>query len=369
MKQLRNLIYISIFLLSCVQAIAQGDFAPYEKPEKLQKIINNDAANTNTSAEDATAGEQQKPVAPSKKKSKAKAKPKAIAKPKDPGQSGKVKIDGAAVYEVANFDSPVIEYMDQGKKIKISKKVYPGIGGLGSFYKVKLNKGVFGYIADTDVEAIRKRSGDDDSEESRPRESEGKIGDDGSVDPLQLQGDLEREDADPAIGGSLLLTRYVGFTYYNLNYSEVLRKVTETEPVSLVGAKISGPLGIMGGMPLDVNLILTTTAPKFYNEISSSTSGMMIIGDMLVMIPLYESKSVLVNYGFGLVGRYSKWSVKLKNSPTLPPLDSQEITMGVAANAGVGFKLGASLVLRADAKYYYEKEKYFGYGAAIQYKY
>ena len=74
-----------------------------------------------------------------------KKKSKKRRKRRDTGQSAIVIVDGSAVYQAQNFDAPVMEYLDRGKKVKISKKVYKGIGGLGTFYKIRLQKGVWIY--------------------------------------------------------------------------------------------------------------------------------------------------------------------------------------------------------------------------------
>jgi hypothetical protein len=87
------------------------------------------------------------------------------------------------------------------------------------------------------------------------------------------------------------------------------------------------------------------------------------------MMPLYEGKSVFVYYGFGPVVRYSSWKVKLTNKPNSPPVDSQEVGLGAGFAGGAALKLSAKYLIRAEAKYIYEQEKYFGFGAALQFKY
>jgi hypothetical protein len=126
---------------------------------------------------------------------------------------------------------------------------------------------------------------------------------------------------------------------------------------------------MMGGMPLDMSLIFTSAAPAFYDDIATSTSGFMILADAVVMMPLYEGKSFFVYYGFGPVIRYSSWRVKLINKPNSPPVDSQEVGFGAGFAGGAALKLSAKYLLRAEAKYIYEQEKYFGFGAALQFKY
>lgn len=298
---------------------------------------------------------------------------------KDSGQTARVKIDGAAIYEAPNFDSPVLEYMDADKKILISKKLYAGVGGLGAFYKVKVHRGVYGYITDTDVE-IKGRSRDKDNR-NRDNETDGeensgennennKRADEGS-DPTVLRDfkDSKNDSEEAKFENSIYMTRYLGVVYASYNYSEVLRKTTEVGRVNMIGAKLTGPTGLMGGMPMDVGVVFTTSAPDFYDEIASSAKGYMLVGDALFTMPLYENSSFMAFFGLGLVMRYSSWEVSLKNQIGKPAIDSQEIGFGAAAEVGTAVRLGSQMLVRLDGKYYYENEKYFGFDLAFLFKY
>lgn len=319
-----------IILLFTLSAFAQDDLASSEKAENVKKITGS--------------------------------KPKLKSRPKDSGQNAKIKVDGSAVYEAPNFDSPVLEYMDSGKTVKISKKVYPGIGGLGAFYKIRLNKGVYGFIADTDVQASSKKN----ARKNDTDEGDKKLEDE--VNPLQLQPSFENDNVEPEVPDSLYFTHYLGLSYYSYNYAEKINGEIKTSAVSMFGVKRSGPTDMFGGMPLDLNLLFTPTAPGFYDSISSSTSGYMIIGDALIMIPLYESKLSLVYYGLGVMLRHSAWEVKLRNQGGLIS-NIKETGFGLAGELGAATHIGQKMVLRVDGKYYYEKEKYFSYGVALQFRY
>lgn len=335
-RQLFYLAFIFVVIIS-PRLWAQGDFAPYEQKDKIEKIIKVD------------------PKAPKKK-----------PKLRDPGQNAIVKIDGSAVYEVANFDSPVLEYMDQGKKIQISKKIYPGIGGLGAFYKVRLRKGVFGFITDTDVTLVDKKgSGHSGLNDAKAPEEEY----DSEDDPTKIQEGMFQENENQDFGSTFSLSRFFGLVYYMYNYAEKVKNRSESDKVTMFGIRKSGPSPYLGGMPVDMSLVYTSSAPDFYDEVMGKSSGFMIIADAIGIMPFYESNRYLVYYGFGLVTRYSKWSVKLRNNPSSPAVDSQEASLGVAAAAGAGVMVTEKLAFKVDAKYYYENEAYIGYGAVLQYKY
>ena len=59
------------------------------------------------------------------------------------------------VYERPNFDSNVIFRLHLKRVIKVSRKVYYGPEGFGSFYKIRLRGKPVGYIADSDVELLK----------------------------------------------------------------------------------------------------------------------------------------------------------------------------------------------------------------------
>ena len=281
-------------------------------------------------------------------------------RPRDRGQVGKVSIEGAAVYEGPSFDAPVMEYLDRGKRVRISNKIYQGIGGLGSFYKIRVRRGVYGYITDVDVTlqkgVKRKRP------EPKAQRQEQIPGD--PTQPMDMNEPIPSE-----FGDSFYLTRFWGPAFYSVQYSETVRKQKETSSMTLFGAKISGPPGRFGGMPLDINLLVALSPPAFYDEIATDTSGLMLMGDALTMLPIIDKKTWILYYGFGLQLKYAKWEVTLKDFPNNDPIDSQEVTLGAALQLGAGFRVGRKISLRTDLRYYYEKESYIAFGAAAQFKY
>jgi hypothetical protein len=346
-------ILASISLVISLEVSAQGDFAPYETGKSVKR---------NTASAVRTPAQKKNEVAGKKSKSKPK------AKPKDTGQKGVVKVDGAAVYEVANFDSPVLEYLDSGKKLTVSKKIYPGIGGLGTFYKARLRKGVFGYITDTDID-VKRKSGDRDDEDAEEIPEDSVNNDEVANDPTVIQPEMSEGDEGGDGEDSFYLTRFLGLSYYSVNYGEEVRNIAEREQVSMFGLKLSGPTSWMGGMPLDINVIFTSAAPSYYDEIATKTSGFMAIADAAILLPAFETRAFMVYYGGGLAIRYSSWSVTLESQPGKPPVESKEAALGVVGVAGAALRLGQKVAVRADARYFYEKEKHLGFGAALQFRY
>src|SRR6185312_1520625 len=152
----------------------------------------------------------------------------------------------------------------------------------------------------------------------------------------------------------IYLNRYFGLAYYNYNFSEKISNQIDSASTGLFGLKFVGPTSLMGGMPLDIDLIFTSAAPAFYSNIATSTSGYMFISNLLGNLPITQTQHFLVSFGLGLTARYSKWSVSLKNQAGKPALDSQEFAMGILVELSASLRVTKKFAVRADARYIYE---------------
>jgi hypothetical protein len=298
--------------------------------------------------------------AQTKKKTALKKSAPKKSKVKDPGQDATIAVDGAAIYEAQNFDAPVVDYFDRGKRVRVSNKVYQGTGGLGSFYKIRVRKGVYGFISDVDVEVSGKKN----TVTRTARTDEGE-----NVDPTVLQDDTGEPQENADIGGTVYMTRYIGFTYVSYNYSEVIGNKLYSAATPFYGLRISGPSNMVGGMPLDIELSVSPTVPDFYNRFAKDSSGFILSTQAMAMLPIIDTKKQSLYYGFGLMFRYSKYEVKLDSNPTAPPIPSEESALGGVLGVGYALGLGPSLCFRVDARYIVEKEKYPAYGASLQFRY
>ncbi len=326
----RRLIFVGVFGLFfsgiTITAHAQGDFAPYQSNKQMKQILNSRQAAVRRADREAAIKRWLKFM-----------------------QIAYVKHDGAAIYSAPNFDAPVLGYMDKGRKIWVSKKMYTGVGGLGYFYRLPLKPHGAGFITDTDIILPDQKNSHNHNDSFFGSSSNSESEDDNNID--------------------LYMNRYVGLSYYNLNFSEKISGGARSASTPMYGLKYVGPTSLMGGMPLDFDLMFTTTPPSFYNQIATSTSGFMAIGDMIANLPITQTSRILVTAGFGLLARFSKWSVLLRQSPGLGKFDSEELTMGVVGELSATIRLKGRFALRGDARYIYEKEQYAGIGAALEYQY
>lgn len=292
-------------------------------------------------------------------------------KKRDTGQNGVVVVDGAAVYESANFDSPVMDYLDRGKSVFISKKVYKGAGGLGAFYKMRVRKGVFGYITDVDVQISGKPVRDQarrTNPKARPRPQESEVD---PNDPTQLQPELENEAPDEPsnMGVGLYLTRYLGGVLNQYQYAEEIAKKSVSGSLTTFGVKMTGPGSYLGGLPIDYELNFATSYPSEFGKYYKSASGFMMIGHAMALLPATETKKFILYYGLGLMAKYTRFDVVLRSRPTTKPIDSQELAIGAAAQLGAAYAFTPRYVIRGDVRYYLERESYPGFAVAFQLKY
>ena len=292
-----------------------------------------------------------------------KSKKRRKKKRRDRGQEATVIVDGSAVYQAQNFDAPVMEYLDRGSKVKISQRVYPGIGGLGTFYKIRLRKGVFGYITDVDIE-ISGKTGVENTRNQLSNNNEV------SNDPLKLRDDLEKPDVDTVLGKTMYLRRFFGFSYSSVDYTEEIAGSSKSSTEGLMGIKMSGPGKAMGGLPIDYELKFMTSAPAFYDDFSTSASGYLIMTHAYAMFPfMLDKPTQVLYYQFGPTLKYSAFDVDLTKTPGIGSVDSQEIVLGVGLGLGYAIRLGSKWALRFDAVYQYENEAYMDLSAAVQMRY
>jgi hypothetical protein len=94
-----------------------------------------------------------------------------------------------------------------------------------------------------------------------------------------------------------------------------------------------------------------------------------MLGHIMTILPLAAFKSSMIYYGFGVVGKYEKFELVLRNNTSAPAIDSQEANIGVGGQLGYVYGFGPKYCVRVDGRYYLEKQSYFGYAAALQMKF
>lgn len=264
--------------------------------------------------------------------------------------------DGAAVYEKPDFDSKVIDFVPYNTNVTISRKSFAGSEGLGLFHKVRV-RGKIGYIPDTDIKV-----GERDQRETDlppPKDSPK-----AKIDDRPKSKAFEKEDEDPG-GAPPYLTRYLGAAVSRVNFTEKFSGRKLSDQLTMYGMRMTGPGTLMDGPPLDLNIWFSMEKPEYYDIFSTGINGFLLFGDVMAMLPLINGENWLVSYGLGVMWTFTRYRVQIRGENT----DSLELRMGLDLGLGIGRKIGKAFMLRADAKYYYERTQYMGYTLSLQREY
>lgn len=242
----------------------------------------------------------------------------------------------------------------------ISRRSFAGSNGLGLFHRVRV-KGKIGYIPDTDV-----RVGEAEREQEAERAKETpKV----KVDPVAADKPKsmawEKDEEENVSGAPIYLTRYLGGAVSRVRYTEKFQGHVLTDQMSMFGLRMTGPGTLFDGPPLDFNFWFSLQKPEYYNVFSTGINGFLLFGDVMALMPLVNLDDWVVSYGIGLMWNFSKYRVQIRGENS----DSIDFRIGADVGIGVGRRIGKSLLLRFDAKYYYEKTHYAGYTLSLQREY
>lgn len=247
-------------------------------------------------------------------------------------QDATVLTEGAMIYKEANFDSPVIGYLQKGKKTRVSDKTY------GPFYRIQLKPGVLGYISDVDVSPKKGR---------KPK----------------VLASAEEEKKSPA--GKSARWYGLGGTLGLIQYRELLFKKEKQSNTLVYGAKFTFPFrALRGPFFMDLSLVGHVGALGHYNEYKAGDlSAQWAWMDALLHFPLYghPGSGLLLSLGTGPLLVYSQVSglIKAPAAKAATSYSATEVSVGMSLGANVSYRR-KSIVIRVEPKMHFEKFMYFG---------
>ncbi|WP_374028860.1 SH3 domain-containing protein [Bdellovibrio bacteriovorus] len=247
-------------------------------------------------------------------------------------QQATVMLEGALVYQDADFDAPVISTLKRGGVYSVSTKKK------GPFYKIRLKPGTTGWIADTDVKpGVIKLA---EPEKNQPSEE---------------KKDKRRKP--------FFASRYRGLDIEMINFTEDTMGEERSASMIFYGVKFNGfNTMFTGDIYTDANIIFAPSAPSYYaDETGKSADGFIFIADFLLQTVLPKGKSMLFYYGFGPMFKYSHFNLELPNGTKTISYSADDMSLGAVFDLGMAFRLGP-VSLRTDAKYYWERSRYYGLG-------
>lgn len=257
------------------------------------------------------------------------------------------------VYKKPSFDSRVLIVLGKGKKLYGTRKTRAGIDGLGLFHKVRLKKGVYGYILDTDIKGfVSKKSLLSDkgrvSKGRKNRRRRSRVARGGKASSKWKGLPLPYYKA---FGGSL------GFAGYTVEFSGS----EESSQEYLVGLKLSGPGWISKALPLDFTFLGHFGGPALFENVTEDASGYFAMADLSFPFQIRKGQNWSLYGGVGLLLVYSDFDLTVAGEAQ----SSSSLNLGGVGTLGFAY-LAGDWVFKFEPKLYFEKTQYFGGIFSIQ---
>lgn len=246
------------------------------------------------------------------------------------------------VYAAPDFDSKVLAELQPGTVYDISKNKKSG------FHKIRVRPGLVGWIADSELRiGTHKIKSEEDA-----------------------VSDVEEKRMEKARKNTNLpmdFVRFRGVVLESVLYTEKTAGRERSAAVPFVGIKFAGPNTLFSGMmPADTSLMLSTTTPSYYKDVTqNSAKGFILIGQFQFLTNFSRGANYLGFYGFGPVARYSHFDLALGSGASKKTYAADDLALGVCFNVGAIYRW-SSVGIRPEIKYYWEKNKYLSIGLSAQ---
>jgi hypothetical protein len=271
-------------------------------------------------------------------------------------QKGTIQSEEAEIYQDSNFDAPVIGMVKGGAVYDIS------VGKKNGFYKIRLKPGSLGWIADSDILGGISADEIGSAKPTKPgiktkKNKPVKKGPKPIVIPKKKSGPFSLED-------------YRGPALEFLPFQETTLGDKRKDNLIFYGYKFSGPnLLIDGDTVTDATILFHYGAPKYYKDTTGNdASGFIILANFLFESNQIQGPDTMTFYGFGPAFRYSQFNVGLTTSGQNLNYTATDMTVGAVFNGGLAYRAN-NYAARLEAKYYWEKETYLGFGISFLWKF
>ncbi len=284
-----------------------------------------------------------------------KSKSVAVKAPANPNKAQKALISGeqSYIFQQPNFDAEVVTILTPSKTVYFISQ-----GKWGPFYKIRLEPGKTGYVLDSDIRILKdpkiKTQSNNQSNNKNPEEEK----------PGGGKTKKKRH------ARSFKNARYWGAALQMTDFTENTMNNIRHQYLPFYGIKISGPHTVLeDDTNIEVDLLLHWGPPSYYTDATTNTAaGFLVLTDLLWQSLQQQSKNVITFFGAGPMFRYSHISSTLTIGNTKSEYALDDMVIGAAFNAGMATRLD-QYALRLDAKYYWEKQKYWAIGLAFQYEF
>ena len=232
------------------------------------------------------------------------------------------------VYQRPNFDAKVIIRLESGRKIVGAIKTTQGTDGFGLFHRVKLKKGFYGYIVDTDIKGF-KPSGIF----SRQEKKRGGF--------FSRRRNQNRHHFSPMKSISF------GLTYAYMDYNIATLDQTLSSKSSLFGFKFTGPW-LFHNLPLDLTLLLNSGAPSLFDAVATEVEGYFGFLDLSYQSVFGEGLNSKMYWSLGPALSYYDFDIQFNGLSESK--FSSRLDIGVSVGLGWAHTINSFLV-RFEGRY------------------
>jgi hypothetical protein len=271
--------------------------------------------------------------------------------------------DGGAVYSEPDFDAKVADYLSVKTPVWASRKAVPGHGGLGLFHRVHFQSKT-GYMADVDIRVVDVK----EAAEPPPPPAAAVPGEKpvAKKPPKKVRSKAYSAEDEDRKSEPPYFTRYIGGSLALTDFTEKFENHTLRSMMPMFGLRATGPGVLFDGPPLDFNIMISPFHPGYYSSFTKSVTGFLVFGDVDLILPFIERTNWLWTYSLGIMYTYTNYKVQISDSK----FDSQEFRIGLDVGIGAAYCFGPGkhkpYAIRADAKYYFEKTRYYGFLTSFQ---
>jgi hypothetical protein len=265
------------------------------------------------------------------------------------------------VYAKATFDSPIIANLKRGDKIYGTKRPKPS--GFGYFHKVRVKKGVYGYIPDTSVEGFKKKGKLANKDKRKKKVSKKRKSSGGGISGRASYGEegIKKKSKVRSYKTSLLKERSVGLSLSQINYKLDTKGQSVKSGELFFGFKLSGGGWGLTRVPLDLNFMFSPSAPSSIDDFASDGSGYIALVDLSLPLEWARGKhwSVFISLGLAL----SHYNFDFVRAGVAESTGATEF--GGTFRLGSGYRFG-TFIARLEAQYINVGTDHLGLNFSLQ---
>ncbi len=250
-------------------------------------------------------------------------------------QKGRTSDEGAVVYKGPSFDAEVLGEIPPLTEVIISRNKFEGV-----FHRTRFS-GQLGYLSDHQVKLTLSRK-----EAPKPANQ---------IKKIKKPETPKRENKKRKLSDLTTAGIYFG----QISFVDEFSGDEGKAKINAVGFDITGPEGLVEGMPLSTKIIFSGQSPSYY----PSGSGSLFLLSLSTLTTKSLAEDFALNYGFGLMFRTSSFNYK---DGAQQPQTIKRSNLGFTIPVGLSMRIG-SVVIRPEAQIFYEKKVYWSAGLNLSY--